>query len=366
MQEFLNRTILDNKIREYLIVAVVILIIFLFKKYAAKYAASAVFNLFKLKLKTVDKDSFERLVARPLGVFLFVLVTVIAFDQLRFPQVLDFKIYHIPLKELVRMIATGFIIITFFLFLVKLLDFIVLVFKERFIGDGNMANHQLLFFFKDFIKVLLGILAVLLLLKHVFGYDIKGLITGLSIVGAAVALALKESLENLIASFVIFFDKPFATGDFVKVNNVKGTIEKIGLRSTRIRSEDKTYITVPNKQMVDSVLDNMSSRTQRRADIRLEIDPSTPPDAIRQLLDGTDRILKKPAIENYNLLLNEMSSRSVLITADYYSGPIDLNEFNDMRQTVNMELLDLLDKLNIEIAGTVNTVIISPDSDNKG
>ncbi len=366
MQEFLNRTILDNKISEYLIVAVAILIIFLFKKYAAKYTASAVFNLFKLKLKTVDKDSFERLVARPLGLFLFVLVTVIAFDQLRFPQVLDFKIYHIPLKELVRMIATGFMIITFFRFLVKLLDFIVLVYTDRFVSNENMANHQLLFFFKDFIKVLLGILGLLLLLKYVFGYDIKGLITGLSIVGAAVALALKESLENLIASFVIFFDKPFATGDFVKVNNVKGTIEKIGLRSTRIRSEDKTYITVPNKQMVDSVLDNMSSRTQRRADIRLEIDPSTPPDAIRQLLDGTDKILKKPAIENYNLLLNEISSRSVLITADYYSGPIDLTEFNNMRQTVNMEVLDLLDKLNIEIAGTVNTVRISPESDNKG
>jgi MscS family membrane protein len=116
--------------------------------------------------------------------------------------------------------------------------------------------------------------------------------------------------------------------------------------------------------MVDSVLDNMSSLTQRRGDIRLEIDPSTSPEAIRQLLEGTGKILTKPAIENYNLLLSEISPRAVLITADYYTGPIDFGEFNAMKQTVNMELLDLLEKLNIEIAGTVNTVRISPGGDN--
>ena len=90
--------------------------------------------------------------------------------------------------------------------------------------------------------------------------------------GAAIALATRESLENLIASFIIFFDKPFATGDTVKVLQFTGTVEKIGLRSTRIRTESKTYITVPNKQMVDSVVDNISLRTQRKAEIKLEME----------------------------------------------------------------------------------------------
>src|SRR6478609_10892106 len=98
----------------------------------------------------------------------------------------------------------------------------------------------------------------MLLLRFTFHYDISKLVTGLSIVGAAIALATKESLENLIASFIIFFDKPFTTGDLVKVQNITGNVERIGLRSTRLRTGDKSYVTVPNKQMVDSILDNIS------------------------------------------------------------------------------------------------------------
>jgi MscS family membrane protein len=79
--------------------------------------------------------------------------------------------------------------------------------------------------------------------------------------GAALALAARESLENIIASFIIFFDKPFVTGDNLKIQQVTGTVERIGLRSTRIRTADKTLVSVPNKQMVDSIVDNLSMRT---------------------------------------------------------------------------------------------------------
>ena len=114
-----------------------------------------------------------------------------------------------------------------------------------------------------------------MIFKFSFGLKIGNLLTGLSLVGAAIALALRESLENLIASFIIFFDKPFSMGDSVKVHTFTGTVEKIGLRSTRIRTDQKTFITVPNKQMVDSIIDNLSLRTQRKGELRLEIGLST-------------------------------------------------------------------------------------------
>jgi MscS family membrane protein len=113
-------------------------------------------------------------------------------------------------------------------------------------------------------------IGILLILRFSFNKPI-GNLTGLSIVGAAIALATRESMENLIASFIIFFDKPFITGDQVKVNNFTGTIERIGLRSTRIRTLDKTYISVPNKQMVDTIVDNITLRTQRKVELRLEL-----------------------------------------------------------------------------------------------
>ena len=115
------------------------------------------------------------------------------------------------------------------------------------------------------------------------------ILASLGLAGAAFALAAKESIENLIASFVIFFDKPFTAGDVLKVNNISGTVEKIGLRSTRIRTDQKTYVTVPNKQMVDSIVDNLSLRTQRKGELRLELSLSTPAAMWTRFVDGVRR-----------------------------------------------------------------------------
>jgi len=132
----------------------------------------------------------------------------------------------------------------------------------------------------------ISIIGILMILNYAFNLNVGSLITGLSIVGAAIALALRESLENLIASFIIFFDKPFTTGDLVKVQQVTGTVEKIGLRSTRIRTEQKTLVSVPNKQMVDSILDNLSLRTQRRGELKLDIGLNTSSTKLEQLIAG--------------------------------------------------------------------------------
>src|SRR5690349_6072640 len=156
-----------------------------------------------------------------------------------------------------------------------------------------------------------------MIVKFSFGFNISNLLTGLSLVGAAIALALRESLENLIASFIIFFDKPFTMGDVVKVQTFTGTVEKIGLRSTRIRTDQKTFITVPNKQMVDSILDNLSLRTQRKAELRLEVGLSTPSALLDQLVTGIKKITDRKEIENSTILLNDISSSAFLILVDY-------------------------------------------------
>ena len=153
--------------------------------------------------------------------------------------------------------------------LLRIIDFIAIILEKKANLTSDQSDNQLIIFFKDFFKVILVIIGIIMIIKFAFDRNIGSLLTGLSIVGAAIALALRESLENLIASFIIFFDKPFTIGDLVKVQNITGSVEKIGLRSTRIRTDQKTYVTVPNKQMVDSLLDNLSLRSQRRADLRL-------------------------------------------------------------------------------------------------
>src|SRR5690606_28583634 len=152
--------------------------------------------------------------------------------------------------------------------------FIILNIKNKSTGNAR-SEHQLLFFFRDFIRVTLIIFGIIFILKFSFSVDIGNLLTGLSIVGAAVALAARESIENLIASFVIFFDNPFDTGEVVKVKEFVGTVEQIGLRSTRIRTFDDTLVTVPNKQMVDNMLDNWSKRKLAKNEIKTVLSVTT-------------------------------------------------------------------------------------------
>lgn len=358
MHEHLNEIYLNNSIRSYLITVAVIAVVFLIKRYIGHYLASFIFHIFRKQWKQVDEASYKKLVAHPLGLFLAVFITIATLDKLRFPSVIEFEIYHITFKQALRTIGTGIIIITFFSFLIKTTDFAGLVLKHRYIDDERRAHNQLVLFFKDFIKLLLGIIAVIVLLKYCFGYEVKSLVTGLSIVGAAIALALKENLENLIASFIIFFDKPFTTGDLVKVNDITGTIEKIGLRTTRIRSEEKTYISVPNSQMADSILDNLSERSQRRAILKLELDPSAKHDTIQDLLKGLKEIVSREDIQNSSVFVTDITPTSIIVTTTFYTGPVPADSFNALKQQVYMQAFQLLERMDVKTSGKSTNVNI--------
>jgi MscS family membrane protein len=190
-----------------------------------------------------------------------------------------------------------------------------------------------------------------------FGFEVSKLWTGLGLAGAALALSLKENIENLIASFIIFFDKPFTTGDILKVNNITGTVERIGLRSTRIRTDLKTYVTVPNKQMVDSIVDNQTLRTYRKAEIRLQFESSTPAETIRSFVADTRKILlDTPEISDVTVFLNDISGTSYGVNIDYFTAPIPVSQFNEIKQKLNLQILGLIENAKIVIAGSGMTV----------
>ena len=199
----------------------------------------------------------------------------------------------------------------------------------------------------------------MLILKFGFNKDIGNIVTGLSLVGAALALATKESLENLIASFIIFFDKPFMVGDNIKVNNLTGIIEKIGLRSTRIRTEEKTYISVPNKQMVDSIVDNLSLRTQRRVTINLEISVSVKAAKLKELSPAISELLKRPEIETYSVYLKDTGKNAHLIEVMYFTDIHQtLGDFNEMREVVNLAIISLLETKKVPMAASDSDVVV--------
>ena len=351
MNELLNHIFLSNPVRDYLIVAAVILLAYLFKRFTGAYSSRLLFYVMRQFGREVDREAFSRLVLGPIETFLFLLISYLALISLRFPDLFFVKFGKTDTRNAVEAVGVTIIILAFFRMLLRSIDYFALVMEKKANLTPGLSDNQLVLFFKDFFKVLLVIVCLLAILNLAFGRDITKILAGLSIVGAAIALAARESLENLIASFIIFFDKPFTSGDLVKVNAITGVVERIGLRSTRIRTTEKTYVTVPNKQMVDSIVDNLSLRTQRRVELRLELDLHTSMDKIQALKEDIQAYLDQPIVTAKTVLLSDIEPEAYLLQVEYFTSAIPIDQFNQFRQEVNFRIIGLLEQHGIQIAG---------------
>ncbi len=349
--EFLDKVFFDNTVRSYLVVGGIIFLVFLFKRYLSRYLASLTYRIANRIFKNVDKRNYIDFVSDPIQWFMVITIAVFAIDKLNFPSVLHFKIYGHTSEDIIERIGPGIMIATFTWLLLRLIDFIAIVLEQRANQTPDVRDNQLIVFFRDFLKVIIGIIGVLWVVKASFYQPIGNVLTGLSIVGAGLALAAKESLENLIASFIIFFDKPFFTGDLVKVNTVTGVVEHIGLRSTRVRTGEKTLITIPNKQMVDSMVDNWSMRTGRRAEIKLDLHPQTNAAAIEKFIEHTGQLLEsnKSVIESYNVSLKDISRNGISVVVEYFTSPVSLSEFDALKQDLLLSLKKQMEQDEIEM-----------------
>ncbi|WP_290790565.1 mechanosensitive ion channel family protein [Flavihumibacter sp. UBA7668] len=359
MRDVLDYIFLENTVRAYLICFGAILLAIFFKRYLSRVLSRIIFKIIKSRSWKIDQYSFVELVFQPMQVFLIISITMISLENLSFPQVLNARIYQVEIRTIVASVAKGIWVITFIWLMRRMIEFIAMLMEQKANLTEDMADNQMVVFFKDFFKAVLVILGILLVIRFSFNKDITTYLAGLSIVAGALALAARESLENLIASFIIFFDKPFHVGDTVKVQHITGTIERIGLRSTRLRTDQKTYVSVPNKQMVDSIMDNLSLRSQRRADLKLELSLKTSSVKLDHVVAGIKNILSHPAIENYTCFLSDITANSFQIHVEYYSGMIPITEFNQLKQTINLDVLRLLESMDVELAGETKEVLIA-------
>jgi MscS family membrane protein len=103
--------------------------------------------------------------------------------------------------------------------------------------------------------------------------------------------------------------------------------------------------------MVDTILDNLSLRSQRKAELKLEIGLSTSSQQLDELIMGVRKIVGRKEIENFSVFLNDITGHAFLIHADYFTAPVTIAEFNTIRQDVNLQVLKLMEALHIEIAG---------------
>ncbi len=357
--KFLHYIILDNSVKSYLIVAGIIVFVFLLKRIISRLLLDVILTIINQTWK-IDKQKFKKLVVKPMSWFLVIVVSVIAIDKLNYPAQWNITVYGIHLQSFINAIGTSAIIISFFRFLVRMVDFIALMLSSG-VNTSGKSEYQMMRFFGDFLKIVITFIGFLAVIHWGFKKPIGPLLTGLSIVGAALALAAKESLENLIASFIILFDKPFFVGDLLKINNITGTVERIGMRSTRIRTVDKTLVTIPNKQMVDGVVDNLSMRTQWRGEMKLEFAMDTNTHHLEQLIHFIHQELKsrQDQIERYSTFLQTLDKNGLMLWIEYHTEPADFLGFSQLRHDLIKIFREKINELKLPMQSTSAEIKIS-------
>jgi MscS family membrane protein len=350
----MNQYILSNSIKSYLVVFGILLFAFIVKGFASRFFAKLIYTwIDKKNHSELRKSHVHRLVV-PIERFLLFVIAIIAFYELQFPELWSIHIYKFSFQQGLESLVKLVFIILLIRVCLRTLEFVSIILEEKARLSKDQNDDQLILFFRDFFKVILYIIGVLMILHYVFNENIGNLVTSLSIVGAAIALSMRESLENIIASFIIFFDKPFTVGDLVKVNNFTGTIEKIGLRSTRIRTDSKTYISVPNKQMVDSIVDNFSLRTDRKIEMDLQLSIQTDANALLAFANFLrEKMANIKEVHNTSVYVSESGKLFHVIHVEtFVPMHIELSQYQLLREELNLAAISYANESKILFADT--------------
>ena len=190
------------------------------------------------------------------------------------------------------------------------------------------------------------ILGFFIILGKIFEVDVTALATGLGIGGIAIAMASKESLENLLGSFTIFFDRPFTVGDIVTAGSVTGVVEKVGFRSTRIRTFDKSIVTVPNKNMISAELDNLGERPVRRAKFMIGLTYDSTIEQIKAIVTDIQKMIDIHPKTNQDarVRFQEFGGSSLDIMIIYYVDSPKWDDFIDTKEDINYQIMEIVQK----------------------
>ncbi len=185
------------------------------------------------------------------------------------------------------------------------------------------------------------------------GYPVGSLLAGLGLGGLAVALAAQKTVENLIGSVTIGLDVPFKAGDWVRVEGVEGTVEAIGLRSTRLRTLDRTVVTIPNGKLADSRVESFGPRDRIRLQLTLPLRTGTGAAQLREVLAGVERALRAaPRVwgEDVRVRLVGLGAWSLDVEVMAWFETADWQEFLALRQELLLSFLEVVERAGTGLA----------------
>jgi small-conductance mechanosensitive channel len=348
MDEFLSRSYLNNTVQDYLLAAggiiLGIILMHLFKK-----VLIIPFKRLASRTKTtVDDYIIDGLQRFGLPV-LSIIVIYVGVSYLTLSAKAE-KYVH----------AIFVVIVTYYV--VRLVSSTTLLGLQAYVGkydDGEEKVKQL-----GGIMLLLNIFIWTIGLLSIFanlGYDVTTVIAGLGIGGIAIALAAQNILGDLFNYFVIFFDRPFEIGDFIVIDDKKGNVEHIGIKTTRLKSLTGEQLIISNSDLTKSRIHNFKRMEERRIAFTLGVAYETPLEQLKEIPEIIKSIIastKDTTIDRVHFLT--YGNYDLKYEVVYFVDTADYNRYADIQQEINLKIFEAFEKKKIKFAYPSQTIIMAP------
>jgi len=328
------------------VVALGVFIVALIVFAAIQHVILARLDAFSKKTKTDLDDTLVAIVQSVRPSFYFFFATYIALRSLALP-------------EIAMQILTGTLIVWVavqaVLALQKLIDYGVKRHARKEENENASAAYKYL---ANIFKWLLWVFAILIVLSN-FGINVTSVLAGLGIAGVAIGFALQNILGDLFSSFAIYFDKPFEVGDFIIVGEHMGTVEQVGIKTTRIRALQGEEIVMSNAELTSARVQNFRKLEERRITFRFGVLYETPIERVERIPDMVRSVtgeLKGVRLDRVHF--HAFGDSALEFEAVYYALSREYNDYMDMQQEINLGIMRVFEKEGIEFAYPTQTLYV--------
>ncbi|MFH1745434.1 MAG: mechanosensitive ion channel family protein [Planctomycetota bacterium] len=246
----------------------------------------------------------------------------------------------------------------------RLTDVVMGYFTARAAATSSRLDDVLVPLLKKTLKVIVVAVGLILFVK-VLGYQVTPLLAGLGVGGLAFGLAAQDTLKNFFGSVNVVLDRPFQVGDWVKMGDVEGTVESVGLRSSRIRTFYNSQITVPNSEIMTSKVDNLGRRRYRRISCMLSLTYDTPPEKLEAFCEGVRELIRLHPYtrkDYYHCWVNKFAAASLdVMLYCFHECPEWGTELRE-RHRLFLDIIRLAKRLGVEFAFPTQTIHMHHES----
>ena len=294
-------------------------------------------------------DAVVSRTAAPLKWVLFLAIIDLGLELFDWPDWIESWISRIDY------VAIGIALI---LVLVKVVDATVVIWRTKLPPDGDRAfNDQLIRLLGKLLKSAGIVVGTFTICSHL-GIDIRAALASVSVAGLALGLAAQDTVANLFGAVAVFVDRPFKIGDRIRVGEVDGVVEDMGIRATRVRSVDGFLITVPNKTVGNTVVTNISSRQVIRTELNFGLTYDTPSARIETAVKIIEEIFRGHSkTKDLTVYFNRFLDSSLNLSVVYVCGTTDWKEYCSILQSMNLMIKDRFDREGLSFAFPTQTNI---------